>query len=163
MTENHFRSHFSPFQINTQLFFFFEIFYKMAAGGHFGWPKITFDRISRHFRSIRNFFFIFFFKMAAGGHFGFWFLPKSTGTSLYSMSVATFIWRPPHKRSPWIIWQPPDNYVAAARWCGGRQMMWRPPNDSRLCGGRQIIWRPPNNCPVCDDCQITVLYVAGTR
>ena len=23
MTENHFRSHFSPFQINTQLFFFF--------------------------------------------------------------------------------------------------------------------------------------------
>ena len=24
---------------------------------HFGWPKITFDRISRHFRSIRNFFF----------------------------------------------------------------------------------------------------------
>ena len=33
MTENHFRSHFSPFQINTQLF---EIFFKMAAGGHFG-------------------------------------------------------------------------------------------------------------------------------
>ena len=29
----------------------------MAAGGHFGWPKITFDRISRHFRSIRNFYF----------------------------------------------------------------------------------------------------------
>ena len=29
MTENHFRSHFSPFQINAQLFF-----YKMAAGGH---------------------------------------------------------------------------------------------------------------------------------
>ena len=24
MTENHFRSHFSPFQINTQLFFFFQ-------------------------------------------------------------------------------------------------------------------------------------------
>ena len=32
MTENHFRSHFSPFQINTQLFIFF---HKMAAGGHF--------------------------------------------------------------------------------------------------------------------------------
>ena len=31
MTENHFRSQFSPFQINTQLFFF-----KMAASGHFG-------------------------------------------------------------------------------------------------------------------------------
>ena len=39
----------------------------MVAGGHFGWPKITFDRITRHFRSIRNFFF---FKMAVGGHFG---------------------------------------------------------------------------------------------
>ena len=44
-------------------------FYKMAAGGHFGWPKITFDRISHHFRSIYNFDF-FFHKMAAGGHFG---------------------------------------------------------------------------------------------
>ena len=28
----------------------------MAAGGHFGWPKITFECISRHFRSIRNIF-----------------------------------------------------------------------------------------------------------
>ena len=45
-------------------------FHKMAAGGHFGWPKITFKCIFRHFRSIRNFFFDFFFKMAAGGHFG---------------------------------------------------------------------------------------------
>ena len=106
MTENHFLSHFSPFQINTQLWYFF---HQMAAGGHFGWPKITFNCISRHFRSIRNFdFFWFFFtkwlpaailddrkllsmaflaisdqcttfnffhKMAAGGHFG-W--PKIT-------------------------------------------------------------------------------------
>ena len=39
----------------------------MAAGGHFGWQKITFNRITRHFRSIRNFFF---HNMAAGGHFG---------------------------------------------------------------------------------------------
>ena len=45
----------------------------MATSGHFGWPKITFDRISRHFRSIRN--FDFFYKTAAGGHFG-W--PKIT-------------------------------------------------------------------------------------
>ena len=29
----------------------------MAAGGHFWCPKITFDRISSHFRSIRNFCF----------------------------------------------------------------------------------------------------------
>ena len=33
MTENHFRSHFSQFQMNTQLFF---LYYKMAVGGHFG-------------------------------------------------------------------------------------------------------------------------------
>ena len=37
---------------------------------HFGWPKITFNRISRHFRSILNFFLEFVHKMAAGGHFG---------------------------------------------------------------------------------------------
>ena len=37
MNENHFRSHFSPFQINTQLFFF-DFFFKMAASGHFGSP-----------------------------------------------------------------------------------------------------------------------------
>ena len=35
----------------------FEIFYKMAAGAHFGCPKFTFDRISGHFRSICNFNF----------------------------------------------------------------------------------------------------------
>ena len=56
MTENHLRSHFSPFQINTQPLLIFYFVHKMAAGGHFGCPKITFDRISRHFRSIRNFF-----------------------------------------------------------------------------------------------------------
>ena len=42
-------------------FDFFYFFHKMAAGGHFEWPKITFDRISRHFRSIRNFDFFFKF------------------------------------------------------------------------------------------------------
>ena len=33
----------------------------MAAGGHFGCPKITFDHSSCHFRSIRNFFFFWNF------------------------------------------------------------------------------------------------------
>ena len=48
----------------------------MAAGAHFGCPKFTFDRISCHFRSIRNFnFFGHFDKMAAVGHFG---CPKFT-------------------------------------------------------------------------------------
>ena len=32
----------------------------MAAGAHFGCPQITFDRISGHFRSIRNFIFLNF-------------------------------------------------------------------------------------------------------
>ena len=35
MTENHLRSHFSPFHINTQLYFL-EFCHKMAAGVHFG-------------------------------------------------------------------------------------------------------------------------------
>ena len=38
----------------------------MAAGSHFGCPKITLYRISYHFRSIPQ----ILFKMAAGGHFG---------------------------------------------------------------------------------------------
>ena len=56
-----------PFQIHTELNVVLLIFDKMAAGGHFGCPKITFDRISGHFRSIR---YSFFDKMATGGHFG---------------------------------------------------------------------------------------------
>ena len=34
----------------------------------FGLPKMNFDRISRHFREIRN--YDFFNKMAGGGHVG---------------------------------------------------------------------------------------------
>ena len=41
----------------------------MAAVGHFGCPKFTFDRISGHFRSMQI-FLDFFYKMAAGGHLG---------------------------------------------------------------------------------------------
>ena len=64
MSENNFRSHFWPFQIDRsfwmseihfgwnfwpfQIHTFF-IFDKMAVGGHLGCPKITFDRISGHF------------------------------------------------------------------------------------------------------------------
>ena len=66
MSEIHLRSHFLPFQIDTELlfwkFYFCEFIYKMDAGGHFGYPKITFGRISGHFRSIRNFFLFFFTK-----------------------------------------------------------------------------------------------------
>ena len=42
----------------------------MAAGAHFGCQKFTFDRISGHFRSIRNLHFEIFDKMAAVAHFG---------------------------------------------------------------------------------------------
>ena len=42
-------------QYATLSLFFCEFVYKMAAGGHFVFPKITFGRISGHFRSIRNF------------------------------------------------------------------------------------------------------------
>ena len=45
--------------ISDQCTIFFKCFHKMAAGGHIGWPKITFNRISRHFRSMRNFNFCF--------------------------------------------------------------------------------------------------------
>ena len=41
---------------------------KMATGGHFGCPKITFDHSSCHFRSIRNFFFFNFWTKFC--HFG---------------------------------------------------------------------------------------------
>ena len=46
----------------TIIFIFVIFFYKMAAGGHFGCPKLTFNGISGHFRSIRNFFFILFLQ-----------------------------------------------------------------------------------------------------
>ena len=36
---------------------FLKMLDKMAASGHFGCPKITFDHSSCHFRSIRNLFF----------------------------------------------------------------------------------------------------------
>ena len=52
--QNHFRSHFSPFQINTQLSFFWNFY-------HFRWQKIIFDCISHHFISICNFYFLWFF------------------------------------------------------------------------------------------------------
>ena len=43
--------------ISDQYEAFFKMFYKMAAGAHFGCAKLTFDRISGHFRSICNFIF----------------------------------------------------------------------------------------------------------
>ena len=43
MSANNFRSHFWPFQIETQLFFLIFLD-KMAAGGHFGWD----DNVNYH-------------------------------------------------------------------------------------------------------------------
>ena len=59
-----FRSHFSPFHINTQLFFF-NFLFKMAAGGHFGSPiwAILDDRksLSIAFLAISDQYTTFFF------------------------------------------------------------------------------------------------------
>ena len=56
------KSHIAPLQINTQLLFILKMFHKIATGGHFGCQKVTFDRITRHFRSILKLFYIFFTK-----------------------------------------------------------------------------------------------------
>ena len=86
-----------------RILIFFEIFDKMAGGGHFwcskitfdgisghfrsidhfGWLKITFDRISGHFRSIRNFFFWIFQKSANTIYS---LVPKCIYIKLYSAS-----------------------------------------------------------------------------
>ena len=61
MAENHFRSHFSPFQINTQLLIFV-----------FTLPTAIFDdrkSLSIAFLAISDQYATFLFKMAAGGHF----------------------------------------------------------------------------------------------
>ena len=56
--------------ILDQYNFFIFFFYKKAAGGHFGYPKITFDLMSIHFTSIRNLIlFINFTFHRICGHF----------------------------------------------------------------------------------------------
>ena len=45
------------FDRKSLLISFIFLYKKMADGGNIGWPKITFDRISRHIRSITSFFF----------------------------------------------------------------------------------------------------------
>ena len=60
-------------------------FYKMAAVGHFGCPKFTFDRISGHFRSIGHFGCLKFTFDGISGHFSsirsFFFLDKMAAGS----------------------------------------------------------------------------------
>ncbi len=82
MSKIHFHLHFLPFQIQLKLTFFFKMtaslvgcsrliffcifrhfkskcnlnfFFKMATGGHFGYPKLIFVCISHHSRSKYNF------------------------------------------------------------------------------------------------------------
>ena len=71
MTENHFRSHLSPFQINTQLFFFLNLFTKWLPATILDDRKslsIVFLAISDQYATLIC--FDFFHKMAAEGHFG---------------------------------------------------------------------------------------------
>ena len=79
MTKNHIRSHFSPFQINTQLFFFEFFFSKWPPAAILEFPFGPFWMTENHFRSHFSpfqintqllFFLNIFFKMAASGHFG---------------------------------------------------------------------------------------------
>ena len=49
---------------------------------HFGWSKITFNRISRHFRSIHNFF------VPSKWHLEVRFAPKTIGFFHYVLSMA---------------------------------------------------------------------------
>ena len=69
MSQNHFRSHFWPFQIDTELFFgkagchldgmtmsIIKLVRDIWGRRPFWMSEITFDRISGHFRQIRNFF-----------------------------------------------------------------------------------------------------------
>ena len=105
MTENHFWSHISPFHINTQPFF-----YKMAAGGHFGWPKITFDRISRHFRSIRNFWYFFFSQNVFRRPF--WMTEKTTfdRISRHFRSVRNFDFFSSQNGCRWPFWMTENHF-----------------------------------------------------
>ena len=76
--------------------FFFWIFFQNGRWppfwksllGQFRWPKITFDRISRHFRSIRNFFLIFFSKWPPAAILEVRFAPKTIGFFHYVLSMA---------------------------------------------------------------------------
>ena len=87
MTENLFRSHFSPFS-DEYTTFFFNFFFKMAAGGHFGcpiWPILDYRKsLSIAFLAISDqyttFFYSFFFKV--------WFAPKTIGFFHYVLSMA---------------------------------------------------------------------------
>ena len=72
----------------------------MAAGGHFGWPKITFERISRHFRSICTVDFLF---TQNGCQRSFWiienrfrlhFSPFQINTQLLFVSIFFTKWQP---------------------------------------------------------------------
>ena len=84
MTKNHFRSHFSPFQINTQLFFLNFVF-KMAAGRHFGslfWAILD-DRksLSIAFLAISDQYATFFFDFFSKCHL------KTIGLFHYVLSM----------------------------------------------------------------------------
>ena len=75
MSENHFRSHFWPFQINTQLYFvlnflFVNYFYKWLPAAILDVRKslsVAFLAISDQCET----FIFYFYKMAAVGHFGY--------------------------------------------------------------------------------------------
>ena len=77
-------------QYSTFLFGFF--FHKMAAGGHFGyiWPKITFDRISRHFQINTQLLFWWGFCSQNGCQRPFWMTKNPFRSHFWSMRNFVF-------------------------------------------------------------------------
>ena len=84
MTENHFRSHFSPFQINTQLLFFFTKWPPAAILDDRKSLSIAFLAISDQYTT----FFYFFSKWPPAAILEVRFAPKTVGFFHYVLSMA---------------------------------------------------------------------------
>ena len=86
-------------------FYFCDLFYKMAAGGHFGCPKLIFDGISGHFRSIGN---CFFFKFLQNGRRRpFWMSEIHVRSHLWAFQIdmqLKFVWIFLTNRLPSTFW-----------------------------------------------------------
>ena len=85
------------------ILFYFEIFYKMATGGHLGCSKITFDGISGHFRSIRI-LIIYFNFWQNGRRRPFWMSENHFQSHFWPFQIDTqlFFWQNGHRRPFWM-------------------------------------------------------------
>ena len=117
---------------------YFICFHKMAAGGQFGWPKITFDHICRHFRSIRNFSF-FWICSQNGCRRPFWMTENHFWSHFSPFQINMQLWyffsQNGCQRPLWMtenhFWShfPPFQINTQLRFLNGRQ---RPQNGRKL-------------------------------